>query len=48
MRKGSLFSIVFEETSFPTSLHSDLSPTVSPRQGNKEEKYGSKFYIHPE
>jgi hypothetical protein len=48
MIKGSLFSTDFDETTFPTSLHSDISPSVSPRQGNNEEKYGFEFYLHPE
>jgi len=47
MKKGSLIGTDFEETIFPASLYSNLSPSVSSKQGNKDEKYGSKFYIHP-
>jgi hypothetical protein len=47
MRKCSLLSSVFDETIFPISLHSYLPPSISPNQGNKDENYGSKFYIHP-
>jgi hypothetical protein len=47
MRKGSLLSTDFYKIIFPASLYPDLSPSISPKQGNKEEKYEPKFYIHP-